>query len=118
MPDTETWRQLFMNGRLAISDVVFRGNIPPDVQRSLELWVGCIAGALSEDEYRDKLAAAGFTDIELETTRVYDIADAREFLAQSGLDADVLAPLVKDKVTSAFVRARKPAGCCGPTCCA
>jgi SAM-dependent methyltransferase len=114
----EAFRVLKPNGRLAVSDVVFRGHIPPDVQRSLELWVGCIAGALTEDEYRDKLAAAGFTDVDLETTRVYDVEDAREFLAQSGLDADVLAPLVTGKVTSAFVRAQKPAGCCGPTCCA
>ena len=113
----EAFRVLKPNGRVAVSDVVVRGDIPPDVRRSLELWVGCVAGALTEDEYRGKLAAAGFTDIELETTRVYEVADAREFLAASGLDADALAPLVKGRITSAFVRARKPAGCCGPTCC-
>ena len=113
----ETFRVLKPNGRVAVSDVVVRGDVPPDVRRSLELWVGCVAGALTEDEYRGKLAAAGFTDIELETTRVYEFADAREFLAASGLDADALAPLVKGRITSAFVRARKPAGCCGPTCC-
>ena len=84
----------------------------------MELWVGCVAGALTEDEYRDKLAAAGFADIELETTRVYAIADAREVIAQSGLDADALAPLVTGRITSTFVRARKPTSCCGPTCCA
>ena len=114
----ETFRVLKPNGRVAVSDVVVRGDVPPDVRRSLELWVGCVAGALTEDEYQGKLAAAGFTDIELETTRVYEVADAREFLAASGLDADLLAPLVKGRITSAFVRARKPPGCCGPACCA
>ncbi len=114
----EAFRVLKPNGRVAISDVVVRGEIPPDVRRSLELWVGCIAGTLTEDEYRGKLAAAGFADIALETTRVYEVADAREVLAQSGLDADALAPLVTGRITSAFVRARKPSGCCGPTCCA
>ena len=114
----EAFRVLKPNGRVAISDVVVRGNVPPDVRRSMELWVGCVAGALTEDEYRDKLAAAGFADIELETTRVYEIADARKVLAGAGLDADALAPLVTGRITSAFVRARKPTGCCGPTCCA
>lgn len=118
----EAFRVLRPNGRLAVSDVVVRGEIPPDVRRSMELWVGCVAGALTEDEYRGTLAAAGFTDIELETTRVYDIEDARAFLAESGLDVDAVAPLVRGRVTSAFVRARKPltpkaAACCGPTCC-
>jgi hypothetical protein len=83
----------------------------------MELWVGCVAGALSEDDYRTRLAAAGFTDIVIEVTRVYEIEDARKFLAQSGLDVDAVAPLVKGKVTSAFVRARKPDACCGPSCC-
>ncbi len=114
----EAFRVLKPNGRVAISDVVVRGEIPPDVRRSLELWVGCVAGALTEDEYRHTLAAAGFADIALETTRVYEVADAREVLAQSGFDADALAPLVTGRITSAFVRARKPSGCCGPTCCA
>ena len=114
----EAFRVLKPNGRVAISDVVVQGEIPPDVRRSLELWVGCVAGALTEDEYRRKLAAAGFTDIELETTRVYEAAGAREVLAGAGLDADALAPLVKGRITSAFVRARKPSGCCSPTCCA
>ena len=113
----EAFRVLKPNGRVAVSDVVVRGNIPADVRRSLELWVGCVAGALTEDDYRGTLAAAGFTDVDVETTRVYDVGDAREFLAQSGLDADALAPLVKGRITSAFVRARKPAACCGPTCC-
>ena len=120
----EAFRVLKPNGRFAVSDVVIRGAVPDDVRRSMELWVGCVAGALTEDDYRGKLAAAGFTDVELETTRVYDVEDARVFLAESGLDADALAPLVTGRVTSAFVRARKPAAapaeksCCGPTCCA
>jgi SAM-dependent methyltransferase len=113
----ESFRVLKPGGRFAISDVVVRGAIPDAIRRSMELWVGCVAGALSEDDYRTKLAAAGFTDIGIEVTRVYEIEDARAFLAQSGLDADAVAPLVKGKVTSAFVRARKPGGCCGPSCC-
>lgn len=113
----EAFRVLKPHGRLAVSDVVIRGEVPDDVRRSMELWVGCVAGALTEDEYRGKLAAAGFTDVELETTRVYEIEDARAFLAGSGLDVDALAPLVTGRVTSAFVRARKPESCCGPACC-
>jgi arsenite methyltransferase len=120
----EAFRVLKPGGRFAVSDVVVRGEIPADVRRSMELWVGCVAGALSEDEYRTKLEAAGFTDVDIETTRVYDVEDARGFLAESGLDVDTIAPLVNGRVTSAFVRARKPeavpgkAPCCGPTCCA
>ena len=114
----EAFRVLKPGGRFAVSDVVIRGEVPVDVRRSMELWVGCVAGALTEDEYRAKLSAAGFTDIELEVTRVYNVEDARVFLTESGLDVDAIAPLVKDKVASAFVRARKPEACCGPTCCA
>ena len=86
----------------------------------MELWVGCIAGALSEDDYRAKLTSAGFVDVEIEPTRVYDVEDARMLLAESGLDANQIAPMVKGRVTSAFVRARRPeaSSCCGPTCCA
>jgi len=115
----EAFRVLKPGGRFAVSDVVVRGEIPSDVRRSMELWVGCVAGALNEDEYRSKLEAAGFTDIEIETTRVYDVEDARSFLAESGLDVDAIAPLVNGRVTSAFVRAKKPEAksCCGPTCC-
>ena len=113
----EAFRVLKPGGRFAVSDVVTRGDIPVDVQQSVQLWVGCVAGALSDEDYRTKLAAAGFTDIGIEVTRVYEIEDARAFLAQSGLDADAVAPLVKGKVTSAFVRARKPDACCGPSCC-
>jgi hypothetical protein len=93
----------------------------------MELWVGCVAGALSDTDYRATLEAAGFTDVDIETTRVYNVEDARAFLADAGLDVDRVAPLVDGKVTSAFVRARKPAAapaedaapraCCGPTCC-
>ena len=114
----EAFRVLKPNGRVAVSDVVVRGDIPPHVRRSMELWVGCVAGALTEDQYRGTLAAAGFTDIELETTRVYPAADAHAFLAESGLDADALAPLLEGAITSASIRARKPTSCCGPTCCA
>src|SRR5262245_11030336 len=115
----EAFRVLEPGGRFAVSDVVMRGEIPADARRSMELWVGCIAGALTDDEYRTKLTAAGFVDVEIETTRVYDVEDARTFLTASGLDVDRIAPLVNGRVTSAFVRARKPAArsCCGPTCC-
>jgi arsenite methyltransferase len=115
----EAFRVLKPGGRFAVSDVVTRGEIPSDVQHSIELWVGCVAGALSEDEYRAKLTAAGFVDVEIETTRVYDVEDARALLTDSGLDVDAIAPLVNGRVTSAFVRARKPeaSSCCGPACC-
>jgi len=115
----EAFRVLKPGGRLAVSDVVMRGEIPPDVRRSMELWVGCVAGALGDDEYREKLTTAGFVDVEIETTRVYDVEDARKLLAESGLDADQIAPLVNGRVTSGFVRGRKPdaSSCCGPTCC-
>ena len=116
----EAFRVLKPNGRLAVSDVVLRGELPADVRTSMELWVGCVAGALTEDEYRRKLQAAGFTDIEVETTRVYELEDARAFLAQAGLDVDAIAPRVSGRVTSAFVRAKKPAAarsCCGSECC-
>ena len=82
------------------------------------LWVGCLAGALEENDYRNKLAAAGFAEIELEPTRIYRVDDAREFLAGLGIDVDAIAPQVDGKFMSAFVRAVKPAGCCGPGCCA
>jgi SAM-dependent methyltransferase len=115
----EAFRVLKPGARFAVSDVVMRGEIPPDVRRSMELWVGCIAGALTEDEYRSKLTSAGFVDVEIETTRVYDVDDARTMLTESGLNTDQIAPLVSGRVTSAFVRARKPeaSSCCGPTCC-
>jgi arsenite methyltransferase len=99
--------------------VVVRGDVPPEVQRSMELWVGCIAGALRDYDYDAKLAQAGFDSIDIEPTRVYNIADARQFLAGEGFDVDAIAPLVAGKFISAFIRAVKPTAkeCCGPTCC-
>jgi SAM-dependent methyltransferase len=114
----EAFRVLKPGGRFAVSDVVVRGELQDAVKRSMELWVGCIAGALSDQEYRDKLTAAGFVDVEVEVTRTYDIEDAHAFLNAEGLDVDAVAADAKDKVVSAFVRARKPAACCGPSCCA
>jgi SAM-dependent methyltransferase len=113
----EAFRVLKPGGRLAVSDVVLRGELPSAVRRSMELWVGCIAGALTDEEYRSKLATAGFGNVELEVTRTYDVEDARSFLAAAGLDVDAVAGDVKDRVVSAFIRARKPPACCAPTCC-
>jgi arsenite methyltransferase len=115
----EAFRVLKPGGRLAISDVVVRGKVPTEIKKSLELWVGCIAGTLSDYEYVAKLAKAGFEDIEIEPTRVYSIQDARSFLAEQGFDADALAREVDGKFMSAFVRANKPAtsSCCAPSCC-
>jgi len=92
-----------------VSDVVVRGEVPAEIRRSVELWIGCVAGALEEREYRDKLAAAGFEEIGLEPTRVYRVEEARDFLTGAGLDVERIAPQVGDKFMSAFVRARKPA---------
>jgi arsenite methyltransferase len=113
----EAYRVLRPGGRLAVSDVVTRGAIDPAIRKSVLLWVGCVAGALDENEYWEKLAAAGFDGIEIEPTRVYRAADAREFLQAQGVDADAIAPEVDGKFMSAFVRARKPSACCGPECC-
>jgi SAM-dependent methyltransferase len=115
----EAFRVLKPGGRLAVSDVVVRGDVPAQVQRSMELWVGCIAGALKDSDYTAKLASAGFDAIEMEPTRVYSIADARQFLAGEGIDADAIASQVEGKFMSAFIRAVKPLekGCCGPSCC-
>jgi arsenite methyltransferase len=116
----EAFRVLKPGGRFAVSDVVVRGAVPADVRRSMELWVGCIAGALEEQEYASKLQTAGFKDVEVEPWRVYDVEHARSFLTDSGLDVDALAPQVKGMFASSFIRATKPAAksCCGPTCCA
>lgn len=117
---SEAFRVLKPGGRLAISDVVTRGEMLPEIRKSVLLWVGCIAGALEENEYRSKLGAAGFEQINLEPTRIYRVEDAREFLAGEGVDVDAIAPQIDGKFMSAFVRAVKPAskkGCCGPTCC-
>jgi SAM-dependent methyltransferase len=122
----EAFRVLRPDGRFAVSDVVVRGTVPAEIRRSVELWVGCVAGALDESEYRTKLAAAGFEDIEIEPTRVYSVADARQFLTAQGIDVDAMAPHVEGKFASAFIRAKKPAipksgseqPCCGSSCCA
>jgi len=113
----EAFRVLKPGGRFAVSDVVVRGEVPAAIRTSMALWVGCIAGALSEADYRSKLQAAGFVDIELEITRVYRAEDASRFLAAAGLDAEAAAKAVDGKVVSAFVRATRPASCCMPSCC-
>jgi arsenite methyltransferase len=114
----EAFRVLKPGGRFAVSDVVVRGDVPAEIRRSMELWVGCIAGALQEQEFAAKLQAAGFEDIEIEPWRVYQVSDARAFLAESGADVDRIAPQVEGRFLSAFVRARKPvSACCGPNCC-
>jgi ubiquinone/menaquinone biosynthesis C-methylase UbiE len=105
----EALRVLKPGGRFAVSDVVVRGEVPAEVRRSMELWVGCIAGALKETDYVEKLTAAGFDGIDIEPTRVYSIEDARQFLSGEGLDVDAIAPQVEGKFMSAFVRATKPA---------
>jgi len=104
----EALRVLKPGGRFAVSDVVVRGEVPAEVRRSMELWVGCIAGALEEMDYVKKLAAAGFEGIDIEPTRVFGIEEARQFLAGEGLDVNAIAPLVEGKFMSAFVRAAKP----------
>jgi len=113
----EAFRVLKPGGRIAVSDVVTRGSIPEEIRNRILLWVGCIAGALEEGEYRSKLAAAGFDDIDVEPTRIYCIEDARTFLSGQGIDVDAIAPEVDGKFMSAFVRATKPQACCGPACC-
>ncbi len=124
----EAFRVLKPGGRFAISDVVVRGQVPAGIRKSMELWVGCIAGALEENEYREKLARAGFASIDVEPTRVYKMEEAREFLEAAGLDADTVGPQIDGKFISAFVRATKPApqaarlpralsGGHGPSCC-
>jgi SAM-dependent methyltransferase len=116
----EAFRVLKPGGQFAVSDVVVRGAVPADIRRNVELWVGCVAGALDESEYRAKLTSAGFEQVDVEPWRVYDINDAREFLAGTGIDVDAVAPQAEGKFASAFIRARKPAAksCCGPECCA
>lgn len=120
----EAFRVLRPGGRFAVSDVVVRGEVPSDIRKNVELWIGCIAGAMEESEYRMKLAAAGFEAIEVEPTRIYKVEDARQFLMAKDLDIDAIAPQVEGKFASAFIRAKKPRprgigqSCCEPTCCA
>lgn len=115
----EAFRVLKPGGRFAISDVVTRGEINHEIRKSMLLWVGCVAGALDENEYRSKLRSAGFSEIAIEPTRIYRVNDAREFLSSAGVDVDAIAPQVDGKFLSAFVRAVKPVAksCCGPSCC-
>ena len=105
----EAFRVLKPGGRLAVSDVVVRGEVPPEIRRSVELWVGCVAGALDETVYLDKLRRAGFVEVSIEPTRVYRAEDAREFLGGHGIDIDTIAPLIDGKFYSGFIRATKPA---------
>ena len=116
----EAFRVLKPGGRFAVSDVVTHGEMLPEIRQSVLLWVGCVAGALEENEYRAKLASAGFETIEIEPTRIYCMEDAREFLSGQNIDVDAIAPQVDGKFMSAFVRAVKPQrkeACCGPNCC-
>lgn len=116
----EAFRVLKPGGRLAISDVVVRGEVPAGIRKSMELWVGCIAGALQENEYREKLARAGFASVDVEPTRVYRVEEASEFLRAAGLDPETAGPQIAGKFIAAFLRAVKPAAksaCCAPTCC-
>jgi len=115
----EAFRVLKPGGRFAVSDVVTRGEMLPEIRQSVMLWVGCVAGALEENEYKAKLAAAGFESIDIEPTRIYRAEDARGFLRDQGIDVETIAPQIDGKFMSGFIRARKPAAapCCGPACC-
>jgi SAM-dependent methyltransferase len=116
----EAFRVLKPGGRFAVSDVVTRGQVPEGLRRDMLLWVGCIAGALEENEYKSKLNAAGFENANVEPTRVYRVEDAREFLAGKGIDVDAMAKEVDGKFMGAFIRAVKPSArtsCCAPSCC-
>jgi arsenite methyltransferase len=118
---SEAFRVLKPGGRFAVSDVVTRGEMLPEIRTNVLLWVGCVAGALEETEYRTKLTAAGFEQTEIDPTRIYRIEDAREFLSGQGIDVEAIAPQVDGKFMSAFIRAVKPTvtqSCCGPACCA
>jgi arsenite methyltransferase len=118
----EAFRVLKPGGRFGVSDVVTRGEMLPEIRKNVLLWVGCIAGALEENEYRNKLLVAGFENVEIEPTRIYRLEDAREFLSGEGVNVDALARQVDGKFMGAFIRAVKPSSskdkaCCGPDCC-
>ena len=113
----EAFRVLKPGGRFAVSDVVVRGEVPNEVRKSMLLWVGCIAGALRDDDYIAKLKQAGFDSIEIQPTRIYNIEDARAFLNTEGVDVDGIASQVEGKFISAFIRGHKPDCGCGPNCC-
>jgi arsenite methyltransferase len=115
----EAFRVLKSGGRFAVSDVVTRGEMLPEIRESVLLWVGCVAGALEESDYKAKLKVAGFEHIDIEPTRIYRVEDARAFLSGQGIDVDAIAPQVDGKFMGAFIRALKPvsAVCCDPTCC-
>jgi SAM-dependent methyltransferase len=116
----EAFRVLKPGGRFAVSDIVTRGEMPAEIRQNVLLWAGCVSGALEENDYRARLAAAGFEKIDVEPTRIYHVEDARGFLKQEGVNVDAIAAEVDGKFMSAFVRASKPAAksCCGPGCCA
>ena len=115
----EAFRVLRPGGRFAVSDVIVRGEVPEEVRASMLLWVGCIAGALEENDYRARLAEAGFSEIDVEPTRTYSIEDARLFLTEAGISVDGIAAQIEGKFLSAFIRATKPEEpCCAPGCCA
>jgi arsenite methyltransferase len=114
----EAFRVLKPGGRFAVSDVVVRGAVPEEVRKSMLLWVCCMAGALEQNNYLAKLAAAGFEAASAEETRIYNVEDARKSLTEAGIDVDAIAPQVDGKFVSAFIRANKPkAICCEPGCC-
>jgi len=114
----EAFRVLKPGGHFAVSDVVVRGSVPDSVRKSMLLWVGCIAGALEEQDYRAKLMDAGFADVSIEPTRIYNVEDARHFLSEAGIDVDAMAAEVEGKFASAFIRGAKPnVDCCAPGCC-
>jgi arsenite methyltransferase len=114
----EAFRVLKPGGRFAVSDIVVLGDVPADVRKNVELWTGCVAGALHQDEYRAKLKNAGFEQVDIEPTRIYRRQDIKDLLAGTSLNADSIISQVDGKFASAFIRARKPAAfCCGPNCC-
>jgi 2-polyprenyl-3-methyl-5-hydroxy-6-metoxy-1,4-benzoquinol methylase len=114
----EAFRVLKPGGRFAVSDIVVRGEVPAEIRRNMELWVGCMAGALEESEYLAKLTKAGFEVVSIEPTRIYRVEEGREMLSCQGVDVEAIAPLVDGKFMSGFVRAKKPGtSCCVPGCC-